>query len=163
MRMRTRTSHYSLDRYHYYPLGGAEEVQCKDRGAEVQTKYVQMFSRGDCAGDCAGGAENVQEVQRWCREGADAEVQRCRGVGAEQGCRCRAGAECRGAGVQSMCRGSEYLQGFRRGDCAGNCAEEVQIWRCSNRHAEVQVIVQAQWWFSRGAEVTRGGAKQVQR
>ena len=69
----------------------------------------------------------------------------------------------RGAGVQNMCRGSEYLQGFRRGDCAGNCAEEVQIWRCSNRHAEVQVIVQAQWWFSRGAEVTRGGAKQVQR
>ena len=66
-----------------------------------------------------------------------------------------------------MCRGSEYLQGSRsrRGDCAGNCAEEVQIWRCSNRHAEVQVIVQAQWWFrfSRGAEVTRGGAKQVQR
>ena len=64
-----------------------------------------------------------------------------------------------------MCRGSEYLQGFRRGDsCAGNCAEEVQIWRCSDRHAEVQVIVQAQWWFSRGPEVTRGcGAKQVQR
>ena len=60
MRMRTRTSHYSLDRYHYYLLGGAEEVQCKDRGAEVQTKYVQMFSRGDCAGDCAGGAEAVQ-------------------------------------------------------------------------------------------------------
>jgi hypothetical protein len=37
-------------------------------------------------------------------------------------------SRCRGAGVQSMCRGSEeYLQGFRRGDCAGNCAEEVQI------------------------------------
>ena len=50
----------SAYRYHYNPLGGAEEVQCKDRGAEVQTKYVQMFSRGDCAGDCAGGAENVQ-------------------------------------------------------------------------------------------------------
>ena len=66
MRMRTRTSHYSLDRYHYYPLSGAEEVQCKDRGAEVQTKYVQMFSRGD---SCAGGAENVQGaevVQRRC-------------------------------------------------------------------------------------------------
>jgi hypothetical protein len=66
MRMRTRTSHYSLDRYHYYSLG-AEEVQCKDRGAG---EYVQMFSRGDCAGDCAGGAENVQGaevVQRRCR------------------------------------------------------------------------------------------------
>jgi len=23
----------------------------------------------------------------------------------------------------------------------------VQIWRCSDRHAEVQVIVQAQWWL----------------
>jgi len=92
---------------------------------------------------CRGGAENVQ-------------MQRCRGAEVVQRSRCR-------AGVQSMCRGSEYLQGFRRGDCAGNCAEEVQIWRCSNRHAEVQVIVQAQWWFSRGAEVTRGGAKQVQR
>ena len=56
-------------------------------------------------------------------------------------------SRCRGAGVQNMCRGSEYLQGFRRGDCAGNCAEEVQIWRCSDRHAEVQVIVQAQWWL----------------
>ena len=72
-------------------------------------------------------------------------------------------SRCRGAGVQNMCRGSEYLQGFRRGDCAGNCAEEVQIWRCSDRHAEVQVIVQAQWWFSRGADVTQGGAKQVYR
>ena len=64
-----------------------------------------------------------------------------RGADAEQVQRCR------GAGVQNMCRGSEYLQGFRRGDCAGNCAEEVQIWRCSDRHAEVQVIVQAQWWL----------------
>jgi hypothetical protein len=109
----------------------------------VQTKYVQMFSRGDCAGDCAGGAENVQEVQRWCREGADAEVQRCRGVGAEQGCRCRAGAEvqvCRVcAEVQSICKGSGEVIVH----CAGNCAEEVQLRRCSNRHAEVQVIVQA--------------------
>ena len=88
----------------------------------------------------------------------DAEEQRSRGAeeqrsrGAEvQRSRCRAGVQmqsrCRGAGVQSMCRGSEYLQGFRRGDCAGNCAEEVQIWRCSDRHAEVQVIVQAQWWL----------------
>jgi len=90
MRMRTRTSHYSLDRYHYYPLSGAEEVQCKDRDAEVRTKCVQMFSRGDCAGDCAGGAKNVQgaevgqlmlrsrraEAQR--RRGA--ELQRCRGA-----------------------------------------------------------------------------------
>ena len=109
--------------------------------------------------------QRMCKVQRWCREGADADadaaVQRCRGVS-----RCRAGVQmqsrCRGAGVQSMCRGSEYLQGFRRGDCAGNCAEEVQR-RCSDRHAEVQVIVQAQWWFSRGAEVTQGGAKQVQR
>ena len=54
----------------------------------------------------------VQEVQRRCREeGADAEVHRCRGVGAEQGCRCIAGAEvqvCRVcAGVfQSICKGS---------------------------------------------------------
>ena len=95
------------------------------------------------------------KVQRGCREGADAdaEVQRCRGGAEVQRSRCRAGVQmqsrCRGAGVQStMCRGSEYLHGgFRRGDYAGNCAEEVQIWRCSDRHAEVQVIVQAQWWL----------------
>ena len=48
------------------------------------------------------------------------------------------------AEVQSICKGGS---GVRRGDGAGNCAEEVQIWRCSDRHAEVQVIVQAQWWL----------------
>ena len=48
MRMRTGTSHYSLDRYHYYPLGGAEEVQCRC-SAEV---IVQV---------------TVQEVQRMCK------------------------------------------------------------------------------------------------
>jgi hypothetical protein len=109
-------------------VSGAE-MQCKvHRGAEVQ-KYVQMFSRGDCAGDYAG-AETRCNMQRWCRECADAEVQmqRCRGAEVVQRSRCR-------AGVQSMCRGSEYLQGFRRGDCAGNCAE-VPIWRCSNIHMQ---------------------------
>ena len=80
----------------------------------MQTKYVQMFSRGDCAGDCAGGAEKVQGAEmvqmlmQRCR-GAEV-VQRCSGVGAEQGCRCRAGAEvqvCRVlcAEVQSICMG----------------------------------------------------------
>ena len=51
--------------------------------------------RGDCAGDCAGGAENVQgaEVVQLMQRSRGAEVQRCRGVGAEQGCRCRAGIE----------------------------------------------------------------------
>ena len=80
MRMRTRTSHYSLDRYHYYPLSGAEEVQCKDRDPEVRTKCVQMFSRG--AGDCAGGAENVQgaEVVQLMQRSRGAEEQRCRGA-----------------------------------------------------------------------------------
>jgi hypothetical protein len=74
MRMRTRTSHYSLDRYHYYPLGGTEEVQCKDRGAEVQTKYVQMFSREVIL---VQEVQRMCKVQRWCR---GAEVQRCRGA-----------------------------------------------------------------------------------
>ena len=103
---------------------------------------------------CRDQVQHAEVVQRMCRcRGADAEVQRCRGAEVVQRSRCR-------AGVQSMCRGSEYLQGFRRGDCAGNCAE-VPIWSCSNIHAEVQVIVQAQCWFSRGADVTQGGAKQV--
>ena len=57
---------------------------------------------------CREGADADAEVQRWCR-GAEV-VQRCRGVGAEQGCRCRAGAEvqvCRiCAEVQSICKGS---------------------------------------------------------
>ena len=135
MRMRTRTSHYSLDRYHYYLLGGAEEVQCKDRGAEVQTKYVQMFSRGDCA-ENVQGAEVVQMLMQRCR-GAEV-VQRCSGVGAEQGCRCRAGAEvqvCRVlcAEVQSICKGGSgevIVQAIVQRRCRYGGAAVTDMQRC---------------------------------
>ena len=69
-----------------------------------------------------------------------------RGADAEQVQRCRC------AEVQSICKGSGEVS-----------VQAIVQRRCSDRHADVQVIVQAQWWFSRGAEVTRGGAKQVQR
>jgi hypothetical protein len=57
----------------------AEEVQCKDRDAEVQTKYVQMFSRGIVQ---VTGREVLMLML----------MQRCRGAEGQRG-RCRGGEE----------------------------------------------------------------------
>jgi len=103
-------------------VSGAE-MQCKvHRGAEVQ-KYVQMFSRGDCAGDYAD-AETRCNMQRWCRECADAEVQM-------QRCRCR-GAEvqrlCRGVGAEQVCRVCAEVQSICKG--SGEVIVQAIVQRC---------------------------------
>ena len=90
---------------------GAGDWQSRCRGGAVQ-----MFSRGDCAGDCAGGAEKVQGAEM-----VQMLMQRCRGAEVVQS---RSRGDC--AGAEVVQRRRRYVQ------------IEVQVAECRYRVAAGQ-------------------------